>query len=149
MSKLIKFNEEARKLATKFNAEKYIDHHDWTLYKIVACFGEVYFDKTSHMSYRQHGDNVIGSKKGFAKYWDILFKKPKDPKFIHQRQRNALALLEAYGDMMSEDNRHVTYLIAHYTEDKKLKKELLKEKRLKYSTAQYLYLKYLIRRNIL
>ena len=55
----------------------------------ISAYKEVYFDKTSHMSYRQHGNNVIGSKKGLAKYWDILFKKVKDPKFIHQRQRNA------------------------------------------------------------
>lgn len=143
------FNENLRKKAIKFDANKYIDHHDWTLYKIACMFGEVYFDKSSHMSYRQHGNNVIGSKKGLAKYWDILFKKVKDPKFIHQRQRNAKALLEYYGDEMNEEYKHVLTLIANYTEDKKIKRELLKEKRLKYSTSQYLYLKYLIRKNVL
>ena len=143
------FNENLRKLAVKFDAKKYIDHHDWTLYKIACCFGEVYFDKVGHMSYRQHEANVIGSKKGLAKYWDILFKKTKDPKFIHQRQRNASALLEYFGDIMPEEYKRVTYLMAYYTEDKKLKKELLKEKKLKYSTGQYLYLKYLIRKNVL
>ena len=141
------FNEEARKLATKFNAEEYIDHHDWTLYKIVACFGEVIFDKTTHMDYRQHGNNVIGAKSKFSKYWDMIFKKPKDPKFINQRLRNAQALEKYYGELMSEENRYLTHLVAHYTEDKKIKKALLKEKRFKYSTMQFMYFKYLVRIN--
>ena len=143
------FNEELRKKAIKFDADKYIDHHDWTMYKIACLFGGVYFDKSSHMSYRQHGNNVIGAKKGLAKYWDILFKKVKDPKFIHQRQRNAKALLEYYGDEMNEEYKHVLELIANYSEDKKITRELLKEKRLKYSTSQYLYFKYLVRKNVL
>ena len=141
------FNEEARKLATKFNAEEYIDHHDWTLYKIIACFGEVIFDKTTHMDYRQHGNNVIGAKSKFSKYWDMIFKKPKDPKFINQRLRNAQALEKYYGELMSEENRYLTHLVAHYTEDKKIKKALLKEKRFKYSTMQFMYFKYLVRIN--
>ena len=33
--------------------------------------------------------------------------------------------------------------------DKKIKRELLKEKRLKYSAGQYLYFKYLVRKNVL
>ena len=141
------FNEEVRKLAIRFDAEEYIDHHDWTLYKIVACFGEVIFDKTTHMGYRQHGDNAIGAKSGLTKYWDMIFKKPNDPKFIHQRMKNALALEKYFGELMSEENRYLTHLMAHYTEDKKIKKALLKEKRFKYSTAQFMYLKFLVRTN--
>ena len=141
------FNEKARELATRFNAEEYIDHHDWTLYKIVACFGEVIFDKTTHMDYRQHGNNVIGEKSKFGKYLDMIFKKPRDPKFINQRLRNAQALEKYYGDMMSEENRYLTHLIAHYTEDKNIKKTLLKEKRFKYSKMQFAYFKYLVRIN--
>lgn len=141
------FNEVARKLATKFDAEEYIDHHDWTLYKIVVCFGEVIFDKTTHMHYRQHENNVIGAKTKLDKYWDMIFVKPKDPKFINQRLRNAQALEKYYGEMMSEENRYLTHLVAHYTEDKKIKKALLKEKRFKYSTMQFAYIKYLVRIN--
>ena len=141
------FNEEARKLATRFNAEEYIDHHDWTLYKIVVCFGEVIFDKTTHMGYRQHGNNVIGAKSKLSKYWDMIFKKPRDPKFINQRLRNAQVLEKYYGEMMNEENRYLTHLVAHYKEDKKIKKVLLKEKRFKYSKMQFMYFKYLVRIN--
>ena len=141
------FNEKLRELAIKFDAEKYIDHHDWTLYKIAACFGEVIFDKTTHMLYRQHENNVIGAKGKLARYWDMIFKKPRDPKFIHQRQRNAQALLDYFGDEMSEENKYLSSLIANYTTDKKIKKALLKEKRFKYSKMQFAYFKYLVRIN--
>ena len=143
------FNEEARKLATLFDAEEYIDHHDWTLYKIIVCFGNVIFDKTTHMSYRQHGNNVIGAKSKLTKYWDMVFKKPKDPKFRNSRLRNAQALEKYYGALMNEENKYLTKLIAHYQDDKKIKKALLKEKRFKYSRAQFMYFKYLVRKNIL
>ena len=48
---------------------------------------------------------------------------------------------------MSEENRYLTHLVAHYTEDKKIKKALLKEKRFKYSRMQFAYIKYLARIN--
>lgn len=141
------FNELARKLAIKFNAEEYIDHHDWTLYKIVACFGDVVFDKTTHMRYRQHENNVVGANSKFGKYMDAIFRKPYRPNFINQRLKNAVALEKYYGDMMNEDNRYLTHLIAHYLEDKEIKKALLKEKRFGYSRIQYAYFKYLVRIN--
>lgn len=35
--------------------------HDWWLYLVASCFGEVYYDEQSHYSYRQHGGNVLGA----------------------------------------------------------------------------------------
>ena len=101
------------------------------------------------MSYRQHGNNVIGAKSKLAKYWDMVFKKPKDPKFRNSRLRNAQALEKYYGSLMNEENKYLTNLIAHYQDDKNIKKALLKEKRFKYSRAQFMYFKYLVRKNIL
>ena len=99
------------------------------------------------MGYRQHGNNVIGAKSKLSKYWDMIFKKPRDPKFINQRLRNAQALEKYYGEMMNEENHYLTHLVAHYKEDKKIKKALLKEKRFKYSKMQFMYFKYLVRIN--
>ena len=76
-----------------------------------------------------------------------MMKKNKDPKYFLERKYNALGLEETYGEMMSEENRYLTHLMAHYNEDKKLKKSLLKDKRFKYPRKQYLYFKYRIRKN--
>ncbi len=40
--------------------------HDWWLYLVASCYGEVIFDEIPHMYYRQHTDNAVGVQKN---YW--------------------------------------------------------------------------------
>ena len=142
------FNEHARKLASEYDPEKYaMKMHDWKLYTIVLCFGEIFFDHIAHMSYRQHGDNAVGAIKSKLHHYIDLLKHDRDPKEFFVRKNNALGLEAAYGDKMSEENRYLTHLIAHYDEDKKLKKALLKDKRFKYSRKQYWFFKHRIKKN--
>ena len=140
------FNKATRLKALKYDPIKYnIDIHDWVIYKIANLFGTVVFDDTPHMSYRQHGHNTIGANKtGLAKIIDKI-KKGNDPQYINLRQKNALAMLDCYGDEMSEENYRITNMLAHYVDDKKLKKAILKEKAFKTSGVQYLYFKHRVR----
>ena len=141
------FNEAARKVAALFDVTKYdIELHDWQMYKIVTCFGKVVFDMTAHMSYRQHQNNVVGAMKTKLGFYIEIFKKRNDPAFVRKRLRSAKAMEDCYGEMMSEDNKHLTHLLAHYTEDKKIKKLLLKEKRFTFCKRQSLYFRWRIRR---
>ncbi len=43
--------------------------HDWWLYLVATCFGEIVYDETSYICYRQHGGNVVGTK---TSHWDEL-----------------------------------------------------------------------------
>ena len=36
--------------------------HDWWLYLTASCFGNVYYDQTAYIKYRQHGQNAFGAK---------------------------------------------------------------------------------------
>lgn len=36
--------------------------HDWWFYLIATCYGEAYYDETSHILYRQHGNNEVGAR---------------------------------------------------------------------------------------
>lgn len=38
--------------------------HDWWCYLVLSCFGEIVFDRTSHIKYRQHAGNVFGAATG-------------------------------------------------------------------------------------
>lgn len=38
--------------------------HDWWLYLVASCFGEVFYDATPHYKYRQHEGNVLGAATG-------------------------------------------------------------------------------------
>lgn len=142
------FNELARSLASELDADKHKMYmHDWKIYQIVVCFGHVYFDKSAHMSYRQHGNNEVGAIKSKLRHYIDLLKTDKDPSLFFRRKNEALVLEEVYGDKMSEENRYLTHLMAHYDEDKKLKKALLKDKRFKYSRKQYWFFRHRIKKN--
>lgn len=41
--------------------------HDWWIYLVATCFGEVRYDQTGYILYRQHEENVVGTK---ASFWD-------------------------------------------------------------------------------
>ena len=140
------FNDATREMALAYDPVKYNMYiHDWTIYLIATCFGSVIFDENPHMSYRQHGKNVMGANKnGLKKIIDKL-KKHNDPIFIGQRQRYALSMEETYGHLMNEEYLRLTHMMAHYREDKKLKKAILKEKAFKSNGIQYLYFKHRVR----
>lgn len=35
--------------------------HDWWLYLVASCFGEVCYDSAAHYKYRQHAGNALGA----------------------------------------------------------------------------------------
>lgn len=139
------FNHKAREIMKKYDCGRYgIDIHDWTAYKITACFGKAVFDSSTHMCYRQHGNNEIGaSKKGFAELVSAA-KRFINGKMTNSRELNAKRLEECYGGMMTEENLHCTQLMAHYREDRKIKAELMKCRSFKFDGLKYLYFKILI-----
>ena len=142
------FNNKLREIAIKYDVNKnYINIHDWLMYMIASCFGEAIFDKSSHMSYRQHGDNSIGAIKNKLKYFIKQFVKRKDIRNINVRQKMALGMENTYSSLMSEENRYLTSLVAHYINNKDIKKKLLSEKRLQYKKKQYKFFRYLIKHN--
>lgn len=140
------FNKATRDLAVIYDPVKYNMYiHDWTIYLIATCFGSVYFDEEPHMSYRQHGKNVMGANKnGLRKIFDKL-KKGNDPIFVGQRKRYAFSMEDCYGHLMNEDNLRYSHMMGHYTEDKKLKRAILKEPAFKSKGIQYLYFKHRVR----
>ena len=140
------FNKATRDLTLIYDPVKYEMYmHDWTIYLIATCFGRVFFDDVPHMSYRQHSKNAVGANKnGFGKILD-KWKKRNDSDFVGRRRKYALSMEDCYGHLMSEENLRYSHLMAHYTEDKKLKKAILKEKAFKLKGIQYLYFKHRIR----
>lgn len=43
--------------------------HDRWLYLVASCFGEVIYDETPHICYRQHGRNVVGTNSSRTSEW--------------------------------------------------------------------------------
>ncbi|MBQ8342154.1 MAG: glycosyltransferase family 2 protein [Clostridia bacterium] len=140
------FNHAARELMKQYDPEVLgIDIHDWMAYKIVACFGEVIFDEGRHMDYRQHGNNVIGASEKGLKAYVAAFKRFFGGEQQNNREAVAKRLETCYGDKMSEENLRYTRMFAHYREDRKLKKALLREPAFRFKGKKYSYFKMLVR----
>lgn len=66
--------------------------HDWWFYILVtACGGRVYYDFESHVSYRQHSDNVIGANAGVLSGFTRL-RKMLGGRFLEWNRRNIKAI---------------------------------------------------------
>lgn len=60
------YNKELAKIIWKMQPTAF-SMHDTYLYTVGAMFGNLVYDYGAHMSYRQHGNNVIGvSRKKFS-----------------------------------------------------------------------------------
>ena len=53
---------------------KFVIMHDWWLYLIATCFGEVYWDSEAYIEYRQHVNNEVGAKASKSELWRSKFR---------------------------------------------------------------------------
>lgn len=51
----------------KENCPNEIMMHDRWFYMLATCFGQIYYDKTPHIKYRQHGNNQVGMDMSLVK----------------------------------------------------------------------------------
>lgn len=59
------FNNPARQLLMLAGPDVQVVAHDWWVYIVVsACGGNVYYDTSPSLRYRQHSENLIGSNAG-------------------------------------------------------------------------------------
>lgn len=139
------FNNALREILKRYDCDNYgIDIHDWTVYKIAACFGKVIFDNQTHMSYRQHENNEIGASHEDVFYWINALKRFLSGKYKKTRSTGARRLEACYGEYMSNENKIYTHVMAHYMESFKNKIALLKSTAFKFNGLKYWSFKFLI-----
>lgn len=74
----------------KMEIPQYTAMHDWWLYILASCFGEVLFDPVSHMYYRQHSENVVGIRKGYVGEFVARVKRYRKNRYNISRQVRSL-----------------------------------------------------------
>ena len=91
----------------------YIRMHDIWIYNVAQAVGaRIMFDPTPHISYRQHGGNVVGQANSLKTIWRGRIERIRNERRI--RSSLAKELLKGYSDAMSPENRHLTYMVANY-----------------------------------
>lgn len=93
----IMFNNNARSILIR----KIPEHamiHDWWVYLVVSAFGEVLYDPTQTLLYRQHSSNVIGINFGLSK-WQNRLSRYQSNKGRHLRKQ-VEEFSEIYGSQL-------------------------------------------------
>lgn len=89
--------------------------HDNWIYMVCRFFGEVNYDFEGHISYRQHGENVVGTYlekktvKTYIKRFKRLFNRKLQPRY-----KNAISFWNAYGNLLNSDDRKKVLEIINY-----------------------------------
>lgn len=98
------FNRKLMEVIRAYNPEFCIMHDEW-LYKVcVAIGGKVIYDKTPHIYYRQHNNNVIGGiNDSFAQRILTRFRKMFSTS-THYRRRAISEILKGYYQLIPKDN---------------------------------------------
>lgn len=96
------FNQASLQLLQKI---QHPIHHDWLTYMVVtACGGEVVFDDTPYVWYRQHGNNLIGANNGIKAKLHRLIKLLGN-EFHGWADNNIVALSAIRADMTPENQQ--------------------------------------------
>lgn len=88
--------------------------HDQWFYMVATLCGDVYVDNESHILYRQHETNQIGSKKGFFEIWNRRLKSVSDLLGRHDKEDLANELLRLHNDSMNITARMAVQKLANY-----------------------------------
>ncbi|MDR1608008.1 MAG: glycosyltransferase family 2 protein, partial [Deltaproteobacteria bacterium] len=86
--------------------------HDWWAYQIVSgAGGQVIYDNTPTLRYRQHGKNLVGSSKGIKpKIQRVRYILGKNYKIFIDQNINALLLNES---SLTEENKKILHNFIH------------------------------------
>jgi rhamnosyltransferase len=106
-------NNQLKKMLSISNKAK-INMHDSWIYKLtLALNGNIVYDETPQILYRQHSNNVVG---GITSLKKRLKRRIKDSFVLKKRKRemDAKELLKLYYDFIPANNRSIISLVANY-----------------------------------
>ena len=103
------FNDAAAKLGAEGVPTRAL-MHDWWMYLVTSCFGEVVYDPEGLIQYRQHANNVVGSNQGglasIPEKFRRHFCRPKDSSPICGQ---LLDLLAIHGQRLGDGPRGLVH----------------------------------------
>ena len=127
------YNNAASELF-KVKIPDYCSMHDTWLYIVCKIMGNTIYDHEPHMSYRQHGNNVVGAtvkkdKKWYSEHFKRLFNRKYQPRY-----NNARSLEECLASRMTQTDLKKLQVITHYKDSIKNRFMLMFDKDFKTST---------------
>jgi glycosyltransferase involved in cell wall biosynthesis len=87
----------------KANPPQYTVMHDWWFYLVASSFGEIYYDETPHIRYRQHGGNTVGTN--VSRYKELKDRVARFKGNRHNISNQLKEFLRIYGDTQTGDRQ--------------------------------------------
>lgn len=109
----IVFNRRLLELATSYAVQN-LPVHDLWIFHTCMFLGNIHYDSTAHILYRQHGNNEIGAKFTFSQRLHSKMKSVKTLRNQHFREIEARELLKAYGSLLSKEDYTLINIVATY-----------------------------------
>lgn len=110
------FNKKLMNLLKLFSPER-VPYHDWWVNVLALAVGGIsLYDEIPHISYRQHGKNVVGAPVSAVKKYGVRFRKFYNTKY--RRDKMSRQLLAFYGTFMPEEQKKILLKIAKYRKNK-------------------------------
>jgi rhamnosyltransferase len=130
------FNHALLEVLKRYNNENIYMHDGWVYKLCLAIDGNVLFDEIAHISYRQHGNNVIGGKQSFYKKYKRRFKNLLvDRNCI--RSNDARELIKGYADLIPDENLELIKRVADYKLNLKNRLKLICDKEIKTNSLEH------------
>lgn len=129
------FNKEAMKIFKNANLTG-IEMHDRTCYLIMYLIGNIVYDKTAHIYYRQHDNNVIGN--GENRNFKRIIKRLKQSYSLWFKSKEHSAVIEVkdmlnnYMQILRNDDKEYLELISTYKHNPKKKIKLMFDDNIKH-----------------
>ncbi len=122
------FSERLKDILS-LNPPKRLIAHDFWIFQAAMLLGEVVYDFTPSMLYRQHENNQIGQKSGRMEIWRRRIKQLSNPARRNERQEQAEEILRCFGSIMDEESCKIVGTVAGYRYSMAKKMRLLFEKK--------------------
>ena len=124
----IVFNSTAEEMIRNRTPE-YCSMHDTWIYMVCKFFGKTVYDFSAHISYRQHGNNVVGTYLG-KKTKEIYIARIKRlfDRELQPRYNNACNFYKAFGRKLNKRDAEKVLKIVNYKRSLKNKLCLLLDK---------------------
>ena len=97
------FNQMARSLISEKETPECIVMHDNWLILMCAMLGSIVFDPRERISYRQHGNNVVGVAGSFAEKLKFKYKYIVSAKHRSEHANQARCFLRLYGHLVTDN----------------------------------------------
>ena len=111
------FNYRAKTMISK-KLPDYCSMHDTWIYMVCKIFGKTVYDEKAHISYRQHGNNVVGTYLNKSKSKILktkikrLFNRELQPRYM-----NAVSFYNCFETILNEKDKTKILKIVNYKKD--------------------------------